>query len=334
MSSSEDITNPNFFPHRFVEGQDAILFLQADCDLHRKCTFITDEYLPKERAETVISVSEILERPIPPAQMHFIFHSAYCCSTLLARAFDMPGVSFGIKEPQILNDMLGWMRRGAGKEAVMPRLQLALDLLSRPFAPDEQIIVKPSNLVNPLSMMMLALRPDSKAILLFAPLDIYLRSIAKKNMWGRLWVRELLNGRIVDRTLVGNLSPQELLGLTDLQVAALGWLSDLRLFQELQRRLAPGRIMTLDSETLLGDKEEAMRRAYAHFSLPADSMAIADVINGPAFLTDSKNGQEFSVKKRQREYDQSFDRHSEEITMVTEWTKAMADHVGMPMHLD
>ena len=34
--------------------------------------------------------------------IHFIFHTGYCCSTLLCRALDVPGVSMALKEPQIM----------------------------------------------------------------------------------------------------------------------------------------------------------------------------------------------------------------------------------------
>lgn len=333
MSLPANLADPAFFPHRFIEDSDALLFLNIDRELHRQCTFITDEYLPKTRAETMMRVADIGDQPFASGPVHFIFHSAYCCSTMLARAFDLPGQSMGLKEPQILNDFLGWMRRGATQATVLPRLRLALELLARPHGDGECVVIKPSNLINPLSLMLLSLRPQSQAILLYAPLEIYLRSIAKKQMWGRLWVRELLAGRIIDQTVVGGLSTQELLGQTDLQVAALGWLSDLRLFQELQRRFGHDRILAMDSESLLADKASAMQRSLTHFGLTADPAAVNAIINGPAFLTNSKDGAAFSVDERRREYDRSFDAHGEEITMVIGWAKAMADHVGMSLHL-
>jgi hypothetical protein len=333
MDLARQLSNPAFFPHRYVEGQDAILFLPIDRNLHRQCTFATDEYLPKSLQKTMIAVNDLTAIGTTGGPIHFIFHSAYCCSTMLARAFDIPGLSMGLKEPQILNDMLGWMRRGASQQTVLPRLQMALNLLSRPYGESEAVIVKPSNLINPLSMMMLSLRPESRAILLYAPLDDYLRSIAKKQMWGRLWVRELLNGRIVDQTVVGGLSTPELMGLTDLQVAALGWLSDLRLFQELQRRFDKDRIMAIDSRTLLDDKINALQRSMDHFRLPRNPEAIAAIIDGPAFLNDSKDGSAFSMQTRNREYERAFETHGDEITMVMAWTKAMAEHVGIAMAL-
>src|SRR3546814_10334640 len=50
----------------------------------------------------------------------------------------------------------------------------ALAMLARSFAPDEAVIVKPSNIFNPLARGALTLRPEARAILLYAPLRAFL----------------------------------------------------------------------------------------------------------------------------------------------------------------
>ena len=57
---------------------------------------------------------DVVRAAARPATMHFIFHSAFCCSTVLARAFDIPGIAMGLKEPPIYNDIVGWRHRGGG----------------------------------------------------------------------------------------------------------------------------------------------------------------------------------------------------------------------------
>src|SRR3546814_3867465 len=66
----------------------------------------------------------------------------------------------------------------------------ALAMLARSFAPDEAVIVKPSNIFNPLARGALTLRPEARAILLYAPLRAFLLSVARKGMWCRLWRSE------------------------------------------------------------------------------------------------------------------------------------------------
>src|SRR3546814_7318944 len=74
----------------------------------------------------------------------------------------------------------------------------ALAMLARSFAPDEAVIVKPSNIFNPLARGALTLRPEARAILLYAPLRAFLLSVARKGMWCRLWCRELLETYLAD----------------------------------------------------------------------------------------------------------------------------------------
>ena len=195
------IGDANYLAHRYDEVADGFRFVHVPRDVHRNCTFITDEHLPNVDRYELISRSDVAELTVPTAPVHFIFHSAYCCSTMMARAFDIPGVSMGLKEPVILNDLIGWRRRGADKQKLMAVLDRSLELLARPMGDDRAVIVKPSNICTPLVIPALKLRPKSKALLLYAPLESYLQSIVKNLGAGcphRYHERRLCGGRIFD----------------------------------------------------------------------------------------------------------------------------------------
>ena len=91
----------------------------------------------------------------------------------------------GLKEPEILNELAEGMRARALSEEA---LRTVVQLLARPFASGEKVVIKPSNVVNVLAPSLLELDPGSNAIFLFAPLPRFLRSIADKGLWGRRWV--------------------------------------------------------------------------------------------------------------------------------------------------
>jgi hypothetical protein len=76
-----------------------------------------------------------------------------------------------------LNDIVGFRRRGAPPAAVAERLGDALDMLARPFDADLAVVVKPSNIFNALAPASLTMRPKSKAILVYAPLSVFLLSV-------------------------------------------------------------------------------------------------------------------------------------------------------------
>jgi hypothetical protein len=310
--------------HRYDPQQDAVHFLPVPRAVHRASAFITDEFLPKGLAPLVVRRQDAVAAAPPAAPLHFILHSAFCCSTLLARAFDRPGWAMGLKEPVILNDLIGWRRRGGRGPDMASVLDDVLTLLARPFEPGEAVVIKPSNAINALAPAMLALRPASRAVLLYAPLRTYLASVAKKGIDGRLWVRVLLLGLIDDKLIDLGFTSRDYLGLTDLQVAAVGWLAQQMHFAKLVERFGADRVRTLDSETLTADPAGTMRHLSALFDLPLDTTALDEIVTGPAFTRHSKMDAAFGTGDRAQEHREAQDMHADEIDKVAQWIKVVA----------
>ena len=322
----------DWLAHRYDPQHDAIHFRSLDRAGHDLVPFLTDEYLgPAE--PLVMARTEIMATGMMQAPLHFLFHSAYCCSTLLARAMNVPGVAMGLKEPVILNDIVGWRQRGAdGRRAAMV-LDHAMRLMARPFGACEAVIVKPSNVVNQLIPAMLTLRPDSRALLLHAPLDSYLASIARKGMWGRLWVRDLFQNLLREGMIEPlGITPADYLGLTDLQVAAVGWLAQQYQFQALTRQFGP-RIATLNSETLVARPAACLSALSRLFSLPLDEAAIAAIVASPVFAQDAKSGAGFAAGQRAQDAQVGMAVHADEIGKVTQWATVIATNAAIPQQL-
>ena len=328
-SAAEIARDPEWLAHRYDEGGDTVRFIRVPRAVHRSVTFLTDEYLPAGPSPVVID-RIAGGRGATPGPLHFIFHSAFCLSTVLARAFDVPGIAMGLKEPLILNDICGFRLRGGERRQVAKVLDSALVLLARPFAPGEAVIVKPSNIFNGLATVSLAMRPEARALLLHAPLETYLRSIAKKGMTGRLWVRDLLVKQLREGLIDLGFDSADYLGLTDLQAAAVGWLAQHALFAALIARF-PDRVRSLDSETLLARPVAVMAALADLYGLPLDDAAIAGIVAGPAFATHSKSGAAFGAAARAAEYDAAMRLHGDEIAKVAVWAAAVAQHAGVAM---
>lgn len=239
----------------------------------------------------------------------------------------------GLSEPVLLNDMVGFRRRGAPSAAVARLADVSTRLLARPFAPSEMVVVKPSNILNPLAELLLALRTDASAILLHAPLETFLVSVVRKGLWCRLWVRELLEGLLTDQAVDLGMAPRDYFRQSDLQIAATGWLAQHALFQKLAIKLGSARIRTLDSETLTARPAEVLAAASAHYGLPASSDDIAAMAVSPAFTRHSKSGAAFDAAQRETEYAAARAAHDDEIGKVLTWAKAVADANGIPLDL-
>lgn len=317
--------------HRYDPRHDAYHLLPVTRRTHRDSVFLTDEYLPAGLDPLVLHRRDALARTPPPAPLHWIFHSAFCCSTLLARAFDMPGVAMGLKEPVVLNDLIGWRRRQDAGPDMATVLDDTLKLLARPFASGEAVVVKPSTAINALAPALLALRPDSAAILLYAPLPTFLGSIAKKELEGRLWVRTLLAGMLDDGLAPFGYSAREHFAHTDLQVAALAWLGQQMLFADLVRRYGAGRVRTLDSATLTREPRATMAAAAHLFRLRMSDKMLDETVSGPAFKRHSKFGNAFDAGTRAAEHRDAADTHAREIEIVVRWAERVAEGFGVAL---
>lgn len=331
-SGQFELGDAQWLAHRYVEEGDRIRFRPASRERHRELPFLTDEYLGDAEEQAELTVAECLAG-LAPAKMGFIFHSAFCGSTMLLRALDRNGVAMGLSEPMLLNDVVGLRRRGAATAQVARLADAATRLLGRPFAAGETVIVKPSNILNPLAELLLTLRSDAPAVLLYAPLEPFLISVVRKGLWCRLWVRELLEGQLQDGIVDLGMTPHDIFRQTDLQVAATGWLAQQALFNRLAAKFGPKRVATLDSEQLTGQSDVVLPLVVRHFGLSAGPVDIAAMIGGPAFSQHSKSGAAFDAQTRAAEYRAARAAHGDEIDKVLVWARAVAESARVPMTL-
>lgn len=318
---------PDWLAHRHVESDDAIRFIHVPRDDRGRVPFLTDAKLGDRPVHGSVPVGECIaqfERP----RLAWIFHSAFCGSTLLAQAFNIAGTSSSLSEPVLLNDLVGLRRRGAPPTAVARLADAALRALGRPYPDEAAVIIKPSNVVNPLAELLLALQPSAPAVFLYAPLQSFLLSVARKGLECRLWARELLQGYLREDFIALGFSQDEYFRQTDLQVAAMGWLAQHGFFMRLAEKLGPQRLRTLDAERMLTEPELAMKAVADHFVLGIDAQAVAA---GPVFRHNSKSGESYSAEERRADYAAAQASYGEEIDAVLLWTQRVAQSAGLEL---
>lgn len=315
--------NAAWLAHRYDAQFDAIQFRNVARDARARVPFLTDEHLGTETNIVALETAALSAAGGPVAPHHFIFHAAYCCSTLMAQAFDLPGVATSLSEPQILNDLMGWHMRGANEAALRPRLRVALNMLARPFEPTELVVIKPSNTVNSLVPLLLDTVPDAQCLMMYAPLRVFLTSIARKGVWGRLWVRKLMAQFLADGFEQFGWSAQDYFAQSDLQVAAIGWLAQFKLFGDVMAK-HPARAMLLNSEALVADPVAHVTAVRAHFGLPRDDVAVRATVER-VFARDAKDNTPFSTEERTARHQAGAAAYAEEIETVIAWTTAVAE---------
>jgi len=326
------VLDPEWMPHTFDAAGLNLTFVHVPAAARADLMFLSDEHFAGNFAKADFPAAAVMAGSdnVPGAPIHFIFHTGFCCSTLLANALAVPGASSMLKEPDVFINLANRLIR-SDDQANRQRLELVLRLLERPLAPCEAVIVKPTNFANRLLENVLAQRPRSKSVLLYSDVETFLRSLLKRGMFGRIFGRRLFTQLRGWSPLDFGYGPDELLQLTDVQVAALAWLMQVHHFDAIARAFRE-RVLILDSATLLADPAAAIDEAQALFGLALDRSRVDAIAAGPVFSKHSKfSDRDYDAQAREKEHKAATEAHSEELEMVVKWIEAVAAQIGAPL---
>lgn len=333
LSVPDVALNPEWLPHAFEGNGERLIFVFVPTATRANLLFLSDgHYRGEYRKETFPAAAVASEVVVAGhAPLHFIFNTSFCCSTLLAKALEVPGVSASLREPNILVDVAERLiQTRSGENA--PQLELSLRLLERPLEGSQAIIVKPSNFANRLLEPALGLREGSRAVLLYSDAGTFLRSVLKRGLLARINARRLYQNLVAWTELEFGFSDSETFQQTDLQVAALAWLMQIAHFQSIADRFGPERVMVVDAADLLSEPATTLQRIQSLFGLGFSDEQVSEIVDGPAFSKHSKSSKaDYSRAKRERDHEALMEVHGEELTMVLQWLDAVAAHLRVPL---
>lgn len=331
------VQDPTWLPHSYDARRDTLVFAHLPRETQRQMVFLDPRFMPRDSKSepapiTALGADAIRQQAGP---LHFIFHTGFCCSTLLARALDIPGVSMGIKEPSILASFAEYWSNSRRTPGAFEALTVTLDLLSRPLTRGEAQIVKPSTVVNHITPQLLHARPDAKAIVLFSSLDSFLRAIVRRGLDGRIFARELFHQFAPVIPLDEGFSDEDPMLLADLQIAAQAWLMQAAFMDSLAKRFGTSRVRVLDGNTLLANPMGTLCAIGAFFNLDMAPEIARSVVDGPVFQEHAKEfGRPFNAEEQRAQFDQAGVMHREELMRTKDWARALAIRSGAPLVLE
>jgi hypothetical protein len=315
MPTPEQIAaNPEWLPHRIDARRRQVQFMRFTRAQLEGRAFLADQ---RGVAEAWLSYDAVLAMRPQALPARFIFHSGFCRSTLLLQALCGSGRALGLNEPEILNSLA---REGDPD----PQLFAAIiGLLFRPHPGCAAVVVKPSNYPGRLIPQILRLAPDARAVIITNGLADYLKSVARKGLLGRQWARQAL---LVAATYAGDIGPLrgQLAGLTDLQVAALGWLLMQNWFERVQVPEVAARLGVLHADSLITRGAATLGAAAAHLALDLPRDEIDAILAGPVFAKDAKTGLDYAAVRARDAVHSELPVIEEEIAEVAQWIAALA----------
>ncbi len=330
------LADPAWLPHRVLDEGRTLQLVRLPRDEQRRLPFLDERFVAAGAPRFELAIAELAEaeKPATAAGCHFIFHSAFCCSTLMSRALDIEGAATTLHEPQAFIDLAYLLPQSHWPDDQRQALEVVLDLLERPHRAGEKTVIKPTDFANPLIEAILALRPSSRILLMYADLPAYLLTIARRGRKHRSWARSLATicrrhpQFETDRT-------SDLLLLTDLEAASFVWLQHQARFARLVGELPAGRVATLRADRFLAEPARAVHAAAAHFGLGLMEEQAAAIAAGPVFRRHSKwPDRNFDPADQKREEAVAGFAYGAEIAETVEWAEAVAAEAGVPLSLE
>jgi hypothetical protein len=268
-----------------------------------------------------------------------IWHSAFCCSTLIASLLDVPGVSLSLKEPVALVDLAD--ARRAGAPAADDRLVSAVFAqLARPRAAGERVIVKPSNGAN----VLVSADTGGPALLLYSSCREFILSVvgggplAGGGEERRRFARVLLTDRAIAVRPTVPWRPVDLSMMTDLQIAALLWHAQVSEFRAVARKRGPARARSLDCAAFLASPGPTLAALDGFLGLGLGTEGVATVMTSDKLGRYAKSpSTPFSTDQRRRELEMAAAPLGSALDAVVAWSYQVCpgtppgDPIGSPL---
>lgn len=314
-----------WFPHRFQIDDGCMEMIEIDRQMIETTTFLAAPDFPKEKTKRKrVSVEAMNSVPSPYSPPAFIFHSAFCCSTLIARLIDLPGKVRSLKEPQVTMDIADYIRRTG---TVPQHIEIIRNLIARTPITDEKTVIKPTNMANNLLLHNTALLAKSPILFLYGSLRGFLISVLKKGEQGRFMIRRMYSIFANDPTRFKEIPFKQLATLTDLQIAAMVWLLQTEMFEQKLLDCSDQLMASLDCDRFLAEPAGYLGSINEHFSLELNEQEISQLASSELLQLNSKDqNKNYDNEKRKLESDNIERQYGATIDHICQWA------IGLSLH--
>ena len=319
--------NPLWLPHQWNAGTGEVTLVKLPQGRFAQAEFLADHKAAPANEARVPAADFTAAKPAA-GPVHFIFHTAFCRSTLLVRALNIPGHSAGLSEPGILANLAG---QAAQTGKVDERLVAASTAwLGRLQADTKATFIKPTNHANALMPALMQANPNARAVLMSNSLHDFLGAVNRRGLLGREWARKLY-------LEVGRYAPLDLgldgaaqFALSDMQVAGLAWLLQRRWMLMVTAHVGQDRFVSLDSAAFNANRAASLTAVTKTCGVPLDEAAAAKAAASDVFASHAKLGGDFAARESEQTARSNSAIWEEEAGQVAQWIGIIAGQAGVP----
>jgi hypothetical protein len=247
----------------------------------------------------------------------FIFHTAFCGSTLLSRALNSSPNSIVLKEPRALFRLSEASLRLEASD-LMPHIENVMTEISQPWAEQGKVVIKPTNSCNRIASYLVL--PSDKVIFLYSSLEEFLISCLKKlpeSAQQLNWMaKHLVNGS----NLADSLGIPENIEFNLIEAAVIAWTTSIEYYSNMVDQNFSDWYQIIQYSELKKNTVEVVQSAGKHFQIPDEYIDQNEVLNRAFFDAKSQN-KEFDTISTEIMNSQIRDRFKYEIEMGLNWAR-------------
>lgn len=283
-------SSPDLFPVHIDFAQQHLRLIKMSPAWYRESVFLDP---PRIRGRYAIDVSfaglERWMRAGEPQVAAFIFHTAFCGSTLMSQLLDALYESLPLREPEALGNVLAYLCAPQVPEChKRTTFDWIMQLLARRYEPAQTAVIKANDYCNPMAWEIL--RRDSRAPMLFMYVPVEEFVVACLRVPARHdWIRQRCQAvRAAAAQLLPAAQGMVLADEACGDMAAFYWAYNIALYRH-AHGVAPERLRCVDFNAVLADPLALVTACARHLGLVPRTQIDANEAVKPLLGVYSKN---------------------------------------------
>jgi hypothetical protein len=253
---------------------------------------------------------------------HYVLNTALCCSTLLARYFELFPDCFVLKEPSVLRQLATVEARSVSRWE--DAFEVCVKLLSRTYLESERPVIKVHEACNVLGNRLLQ-DPEVTVTFLSTPVRRFVLSVLRQE-FRREWVRQRVNQMSQREEFAELFHDLDVAGLSDAQAACCMWLANHWQSQRLCD--SSERVLVLNGDDVADHPVETLTGIAKAGGLVVSKQQLEAIVSHPSVSRYSKDSSiPFNATSRQQEMEQLDQQWGAEAQVAIEWMDARKGHL-------
>jgi len=320
--------NPDWLLQRVQGDTMQYVFAHISRSTYRDSSFLDHRASPvptEVKSAGVKAVNQLMDSNSRPA--NYIFHSAFCCSTLFSNCLQTASDSLVLKEPYVLVQLANVLHqaqksRNFNLNKWQAILEPGLQLLEKTYPDQQGVIIKPSNSANNLLEDIMELR-SSSTVFMYGSVEDFLLSNLKSPEESRHMVPLFLKRLYPLVGYAKELPISEILKLDHLQQCAMLWHAQVYRFSSLAASKGNARICCLAANDFLHNPESTVSKVLDFFGLACNRERLQQLTTDGPLSRHSKSGRRYDPETRSEENTALRTKHADILKSTHRWMDGM-----------